>query len=283
MEPIINISKSLYMSITFKDLENFLITSESKTLSEASEKLEISQPSLSQAIKKLESELGYLLFIRSRSGIKLTPQGKKLIVEAQNALLILEKIKGKHTNLKFKIGCHPSIGMYVLGDFLSIMNKEDSAIDFEIVNGTSNEINKMVAEGTVDFGLVMNPMQMQGLIIKAIGVDYVSVWESPKKYQNKLIYNPQMLQAHSIISRWKDAPNERLEVQNLELIAHLIETGSGYGILPGQVVKAQRLNLQKVGNAPSFKDQLALICYPEMIKSKEGKMIFDALKKSFQS
>lgn len=54
------------MSITFKDLSNFLITSQSKTLSEASEKLNMSQPSLTLGIQKLEAELGYPLFIRSR-------------------------------------------------------------------------------------------------------------------------------------------------------------------------------------------------------------------------
>src|SRR5690606_26153172 len=154
------------MRITFKDLENFITTAESKTLSEASEKLDISQPSLSLGIQKIEQELGYPLFIRSRSGIKLTPQGKKLLPDAIEALVVLERIKGKKTALKFRIGCHPSVGIFVLGDFLKIMHKEEPSIGFEVINSSSNEINKMVAEGTVDFGIVMNPLQVQGLIIK---------------------------------------------------------------------------------------------------------------------
>lgn len=267
--------------ITFKDLENFVVTAGSQTLSEASEKLNMAQPSLSLGIKKLETELGYPLFIRGRDGVKLTPQGKNLLPEAMEALKRLEVIKGHRPNLKFKIGCHPSVGMYVLGRFLKLMHKENSSLDFEIVTNSSNEINKMVASGEIDFGVVMNPLSLQGLIIKSIGVDTVHTWESKKRYQDKLIYNPQMLQSHSIISRWKLAPKETIEVPNLELIAHLTDSGAGIGILPSQVVKSQRLDLKIIPGTPHFKDHLALVCYPEVIKTQEGKLIFESLKKSF--
>lgn len=270
------------MSVTFKDLENFIVVANSRTLSEASEKLEMAQPSLSLAIKKLESELNLPLFIRGRSGIKLTPQGRMILPEAQSALKLLFKIKGSPVNLSFKIGCHPSVGMFLLGRFLKAMNQYSSNLNLTIVNGSSSEINKKVAEGEVDFGLVMNPLPIPGLITKLIGEDDVAVWESSKRYSDRVIYNPDMLQSTAIMSRWKSAPSERIEVANLELMANLVESGAGYGILPGQVVKAQRMTLQKVEGTPTYKDRLALVCYPEIIKSKEGKIIFEELKKSFR-
>ena len=92
-----------------------------------------------------------------------------------------------------------------------------------------------------------------------------------------------MIQTRSILSRWKEAPHDRIEVQNLELVASLVGSGAGMGILPSQVVKSQRLQLKRVPQSPSFKDKLALVCYPEMIKSKDGKLIFEALKESFKA
>lgn len=270
------------MKITFKDLENFVICAGSKTLSEASEKLDMAQPSLSLGIKKIETELGYPLFIRSKDGIKLTPQGKSLLPEAQEALSSLQKIKGQRSHVRFRIGCHASVGIFVLGEFLRLMHKTNSNINFDIVNGSSNDINKMVAQGLVDFGIVMNPLSLQGLIIKSIGEDEVHVWESKHLYQDKLIYNPQMLQSHSILSRWKNAPQQTIEVQDMELVAHLTYSGAGVGIIPSQVVKAQKLDLKKISHTPHFRDHLTLVCYPEMIKSKEGKLIFEALKQSFK-
>lgn len=269
------------MSVTFKDLENFIAVAQSRTLSEASDKLEIAQPTLSLAIKKLEAELNIPLFIRGRNGIKLTPQGRMILPEAQSALKLLFKIKGAPANLSFKIGCHPSVGMFLLGRFLKSMNQYSSNLSLSIVNGSSSEINKMVAQGEVDFGLVMNPLPIPGLITKLIGEDEVTVWESNKRYSDRLIYNPEMIQSSAIVSRWKNAPDERIEVSNLELIANLVESGAGMGILPGQVVKAQKLSLHKVEGATNYKDRLALVCYPEIIKSKEGKLIFEELKKSY--
>ena len=271
------------MSLTFKDLENFVTVAKSRTLSEASEKLEMAQPSLSLGIKKIEQEIGVPLFTRGRNGIKLTPQGKMMLPKAEEALQLLLQIKGAPTRMRFRIGCHASVGMFILGSFLKSIHSNAPKLDLEIINGSSRQINKMVADGEIDFGLVMNPLPIPGLVTRMIGEDDVHVWESRARYEDRLIYNPDMLQATSILSRWKDAPKTRIEVPSLELIATLVDSGAGVGILPGQVVKASRYNLRKVSGTPSFKDKLAVVCYPEILKSPEGKLIFDELKKSFSA
>lgn len=271
------------MRITFRDLENFIHCAESKTLSEAAEKLQMAQPSLSLGIKKLEKEIGHPLFYRSKEGLKLTPYGKNLLPEVRSTLLGLNKIKGLPVVPKFKIGCHPSVGMFILGEFFKKIHKAMPDFDFEIVNASSHDINKLVAQGQVDFGLVMNPVSFKGLVIKTIGYDEVSVWESPNRYQNKLIYNPQMMQSLSIASRWKGAPMQTIDVANLELITKLVHSGVGYGIIPTQVVKEQKCSIRRVPNTPTFKDQLTLVCFPEMIRSTEGRKVFDVLKSSYQS
>lgn len=271
------------MSITFKDLENFITVARSRTLSEASERLGMAQPSLSLGIKKMETELGTPLFTRGRNGIKLTPQGKNILPEAEEALKILDRIKGSPGNLRFRVGCHPSVGMFVLGDFLRSMHRTLPSLELDVVNGSSHEINRRVALGEIDFGVVMNPLPIPGLVTKFIGEDDVYVWESKSRYEERLVYNPDMIQANSILSRWKSAPGQRIEVQNLELIANLVEAGAGYGILPSQVVKAQRLNLRKVAGTPTYKDRLAVVCFPEMLKTTEGRAVFEELKKSYRS
>jgi DNA-binding transcriptional LysR family regulator len=271
------------MKITFKDLENFVACAESRTLSEASEKLQMAQPSLSLGIKKLETEIGYPLFFRSKEGFKITPQGKMLLADAISALSHLKKIKGENSRIKYRIGCHASVGMFVLGDFLKIMHKENPEIDFEITTASSYEVNKLVAKGDIDVGIVMNPLPLQGLIIRYIGEDEVAVWESKKRYEEKLIFDPHMLQATSIISRWKKVPSSTIDVPNLELIANLTESGAGFGILPKQVVKALKMNLEIVAGAPTYKDKLALVCYPELLKYRDGQQIFESLKKSFKN
>lgn len=251
-------------------------------MSEAAEKLEMAQPSLSLGIKKLETEFNSTLFIRSKSGIKLSPQGKQLLPEARETLKGLQRLMGNKAVQKFKIGCHPSVGMFILGDFFKNIHQLRPDLDFEIINSSSLDINRQVASGDIDFGIVMNPVKFQDLIERKIGEDEVCVWEAKDRYQDKLIYNPSMLQSLSILSRWKGQPSQSILVKNLELLSHLVDSGAGLGILPTQVVKAQRLNLKKVPNTPTFKDHLSLVCFPQMINSEEGKVVFEALKKSFK-
>ena len=70
----------------FKHVEYFVKASECKSLNEAAKNLFISQPSLSAAIATLEQELGYPLFVRSKSGISLTAKGELILPQARQLL-----------------------------------------------------------------------------------------------------------------------------------------------------------------------------------------------------
>lgn len=67
-------------------LEYFQTVAESGSINQAAEKLYISQPSLSRAIKSLENELDVNLLIRTNSGVKLTPEGKLLYQQTTDIL-----------------------------------------------------------------------------------------------------------------------------------------------------------------------------------------------------
>lgn len=64
-----------------------------KSMSKASKKLYITQPSLSTAIQNLEDELGFQIFKRSASGVALTDKGEQLLEIAENIVNQLEKVK----------------------------------------------------------------------------------------------------------------------------------------------------------------------------------------------
>lgn len=64
-----------------------------KSITRASEILFISQPAISQTIKKLEEELGVTLFIRNKKGVELTSLGKEIFLKVEEAMLTLQSVE----------------------------------------------------------------------------------------------------------------------------------------------------------------------------------------------
>lgn len=64
--------------MTIQQLRYIIAVVENGSITEAAKKLYISQPSLSNSIKDIEKEAGITIFIRSRSGIALTKEGRSL-------------------------------------------------------------------------------------------------------------------------------------------------------------------------------------------------------------
>lgn len=74
------------MEPTVRLLRYFLAVADAGTFTEAAEILHVSQPALSQQIKKLEGELGFALFQRGTRRVTLTPRGKDLISSARQVV-----------------------------------------------------------------------------------------------------------------------------------------------------------------------------------------------------
>jgi DNA-binding transcriptional LysR family regulator len=93
------------MRFTLKQIEYFVAAAETGSVTLASERVHISQPSISAAISGLEREFGIQLFIRHHAqGLSLTPQGRRFLREAKNLLLQGEELMAAATELTTKVG-----------------------------------------------------------------------------------------------------------------------------------------------------------------------------------
>ena len=80
------------MDIKLRDVSNFITASSSSTLTEAANLLTISQPALSESIKRLENDLGFKVFYRSKTGIHLTPSGRDFLIKAKSAIQAVDEL-----------------------------------------------------------------------------------------------------------------------------------------------------------------------------------------------
>ena len=102
-----------------RQLEYFQMASRLKNITRAAQRLRVSQPNITVAIKKLESELGVQLFDRSQKQLTLTPEGKVFLKRIELALRNIDDAILEVNDYKqlqkgmIKIGIPPMMGAYL--------------------------------------------------------------------------------------------------------------------------------------------------------------------------
>ncbi|MBW9212877.1 MULTISPECIES: LysR family transcriptional regulator [Terrabacteria group] len=149
-----------------KQLEYFRSVVESGTISAAARKLNLSQPPLSFQMKKLEEELGLLLFERGRKEIHLTEAGRLLYQKSGDLLRRLEalefevKATGQHPILR--IGATPTT-ISLLIPMLKKFQKEHPHIHYELWDENSYRLNSLLKEEMIDVALLRSPVFLETL------------------------------------------------------------------------------------------------------------------------
>ncbi len=88
------------MNIDIEFYKVFCIVAENESFSRAAEKLYISQPAITQTIKKLEEQLGGKLFYRNNNGVSLTEEGKHLYEYIKDSVEIIDNATLKFNQYK---------------------------------------------------------------------------------------------------------------------------------------------------------------------------------------
>jgi LysR family transcriptional regulator, cell division regulator len=274
------------MDIRLNDLKNFVETATCSTMTEAAIKLQITQPALSESIKRLESDLGETLFYRSRTGINLTPSGRTTFERAKNAVgalaeLSLSKHKSAAPSRPIVIGAHATVANYGLPDAFKNLAKSYPEFKISLKHGLSRQIQHDVQKGLIDVAIVINPQPVPDIVIKKIGIDHVAVWSGTNINQEKIIYHPELFQTQFILRKWKRKFTDVIETDNLELITRFVEQGVGYGIIPERAVHLVGAKLKRHDDFPSYKDEIALVHRPEFGKNDFERFLIDSLAKAY--
>lgn len=152
-----------------REIEMFRAVMTSGTTSKAASMLGVSQPAVSQAIRKLEVSAGLQLFVRSRSRLVPTQEAAALMVDVDRLFVGFEAIEHRLKSLRelgigrLNVAVHPALGMSflprVMADF--DLAKRDMQISLRVLS--SKEVHQQVSSGQCDFGLMADEMPVAGL------------------------------------------------------------------------------------------------------------------------
>lgn len=145
------------MNIDLELYKFFYAVAKNKNMTKASEELHISQPAISQSIKKLEEQLGGTLFLRSNKGMELTEEGKMFFDYVKGALELINNAENEFTAFKdlskgeIKIGCSTTLTKLILIDALKNFHNDFPNININITNDLTCNLITDLKLGKLDF------------------------------------------------------------------------------------------------------------------------------------
>lgn len=164
-----------------RDLRYFAAIAEHGSMTAAAKALHVSQPTLTVAMQNLEEGLKTQLFVRDRSGVKLTATGDELLRHAEEIFRLLEHAEQRVRGLEsedegtFVIGSNESLGAYFLPDFMARFLRDHPGIELNLSNESSAAVRESVIERRTHFGIVVNPHPHPDLVIVEMFHDAMDV------------------------------------------------------------------------------------------------------------
>lgn len=137
------------------------------SLSKAAEEMGLTQPGVSHMLSGLEEELGVPLLRRSRVGVKLTPEGERLMPLIREILRTQERLDQEASELRgvsggtVRIGTFTSVAVHWLPAIMQAFGVQYPKVEFKLFNGDYHDVDRWLIEGSVDVGFVALPSELK--------------------------------------------------------------------------------------------------------------------------
>lgn len=151
--------------MTSKELLYVKTIAEEKSISQAAKLLFIAQPSLSQALARIEENLGTPLFTRTTNGLCLTYAGERYYQAACRILKIYENLEGEISDInglrtgRIRMGITNHLGTVILPRVLPIFRRQCPFIELDILEETTDKLENHLLSGQMDFALMHAPKE----------------------------------------------------------------------------------------------------------------------------
>ncbi|AYN92733.1 MULTISPECIES: hydrogen peroxide-inducible genes activator [Pseudomonas] len=251
--------------MTLTELRYIVTLAQEQHFGRAAERCHVSQPTLSVGVKKLEDELGILIFERSKSAVRLTPTGESIVAQAQKVLEQAQGIRelaqaGKNQlSAPLKIGAIYTIGPYLFPHLVPQLNRVAPEMPLYIEENFTHVLRDKLRTGELDAIIIALPFSEPDVLTKALYDEpfYVMMparhpWTELKSIDNAQLsdksllllgeghcFRDQVLEACPTVRKHGDeAKHTQVESSSLETIRHMVASGLGVSVLPFSAVES---------------------------------------------
>jgi DNA-binding transcriptional LysR family regulator len=242
------------MNLTVRHLQMLVAVADLQSFSRAAERMGISQPAFSEAIRKIEEEVGYRIFDRTTRSLEITADGRHIVTTAREIVrdfrIALESIRaGASSKGPITIAALPTIVAAVMPSALKRFSDQFPDIHVAIHDLPQERALAMVVDGIADIGITNATGKIEGLHFTELASDqFLAIITKRHELQSKTQVRWKDLAAFPFIAlsglssirgvtdaafiQANVAPNLGAEVEQIPSAVALVEAGYGVTALP---------------------------------------------------
>lgn len=277
-----------------RNLEIFIKVAELESITKAAKLMYITQPAVSNAIKKLEDELNVSLFFRDkRSGLTLTPVGKQILALAQEMANVDNRItqaalaSNQIIGGRISVGSMPFLTSTLLTKALGVFRLRYPSVEIDLREANPNELLELVGHHQVDFALTaapFGPYQSRQVMTDYIVAAFPPGQKAPKHFDLATNDSPLLLNQAALetildnADRSRAAISDRIVVQNVESEIEMVAAGLGIGIMSALPLASLGQGLQSCPVKPDISFDVGMIATDFDQLSPAAKALCDILE-----
>lgn len=269
-----------------------------KTFYQAAATLNVTPSAVSHSVNQLEKELGFPLFIRNRSGVELTSDGRQVLPYVQEILntesnlrQVADNIQGLHSG-SVRIGGFSSVCINWLPRIIRRFNHAYPDIEISVVQGDFNEITKWAKIGTIDIGFTSMPVTDNLLVHPLVNDPIYCVTPAGFVPENGTYVTTDDVVDQNFILQQSDYDRDtklaldhyhvtnnflRFSIDDQSIIS-MVESGLGMGILPKLALKKLTGDVNTYPFAEPYNREIALVANKTQATAPSTVMMIRAIK-----
>lgn len=289
--------------MNLQQLKYIVAVNRFRNFARAAEASNVTQPTLSAMIVKLEEELDLRIFERNNRSVTPTTAGEKIIRQAEKALMEVERISAIVLEDKeliggsFNLSVGPTIAPYILSKFIKHYREHYPSVALSIQELKANHMLDALLSGELDAGIAISGNERAGVFEIPLYTERFYVYLSESCWRKLPVFKPEHLE-HESMWIMKDAQcfresafsfckartkgNRIYEAGTIDTLIRIVDENGGFTIIPEMhlpfLTESQRANVRSIEGDYLSQRRVSLYIKANYIRSRMLNTITDTLK-----
>lgn len=289
--------------MTLQQLRYITAVNRFRSFAKAADSCNVTQPTLSAMIVKLEEEIDIRIFERTNKSVSPTLAGEKIIRQAENILMEVDRIseivsedKG-NIGGKFNLSVGPTIAPYILPKFIKHYREAYPSVELSIKELKADFMLEALLKGEIDAGIAISDNVCEGVLEIPLYTEKFLVYLSESCWRKLPVFKPENLE-HENMWIMKDAQCLRdsafsfckarsighhiYEAGSIDTLIRIVDENGGFTIIPELhlpfLSEKQRDNVRRIEGDYLSQRRISLYIRHDYIRQRMLNTITDTLK-----